>query len=142
MLEDPKLTVWMVNDDDRLAEGRGDLVIVPFKVDGMGVVDAASAAQGKVEVKEGGGRNGMHTAIGGERLLFPDLERSAAGGAIYGKVLAGDFHLEDNIGLLPGGGTGVGEKGDQTALEGAEAALDFAFGLRCGSDTMGNANEN
>jgi hypothetical protein len=139
MLNDPKLTIWMVDDDDGLAEGGGDLVTAALEVDGMGVVDAAAATQGKVEIKEGGGRNGMHSAIGGERLLLPDLERPAADGAIYGKVLACDFHLEDNIGLLPGGGTGVGKKGHQTALEGAETALDFAFSLRCGSNTMGDA---
>ena len=139
MLKDPKLTVWMVEDDDGLAEGRGDLVIAPLKVDGMGVVDAAAAAQGEVEIKERGWRNGMHSAIGRERLFLPDKEGPAAGGAIYGLILASDFHLEDNIGLLPGGSAGVGEKGDQTALEGAEAAFDFALGLRCGSDPMGDA---
>ena len=55
--------------------------------------------------------------------------RRVAGGEVYGAVLAGDLHLEDDIGLLPGGGAGVGEKSDKPALEGSEAALDLALGL-------------
>jgi len=66
---------------------------------------------------------------GRESLLLPEVERPAAGGAVYGAVLAGDLHLEDDIGLLPGGGAGAGEKGDKPALEGSEAALDLALGL-------------
>ena len=66
---------------------------------------------------------------GRESLLLPEVERPAAGGAVYCAVLAGDLHLEDDIGLLPGGGAGAGEKGDKPALEGSEAALDLALGL-------------
>ena len=95
----------------------------------MGVVDASETAQREVEIKECGGRNGTHSATGRESLLLPELERPAAGGAVYGAVLAGDLHLEDDIGLLPGGGAGAGEKGDKPALEGSEAALDLALGL-------------
>jgi hypothetical protein len=139
MLNDPELSVWMVDDDDGLAEGRGDIVVVPLKVDGMSAVDAAAAAQREVEIQERGGRHWTHSANGRERLLLPDLERPAAGGAVYGAVLAGDFHLEDGVGLLPGGGAGVGEKGDETSLEGSESALDLALGLRRRSHKMGDA---
>jgi hypothetical protein len=50
-----------------------------------------------------------------------------------------DFHLEDLVGGLVGGDLGVGEKGDEAFLEGAEAAFDFAFGLGGGCDEVGDA---
>jgi len=34
---------------------------------------------------------------------------------------------------------GVSHEGNEPPLEGAEAAFDFAFGLRCGSDKMGDS---
>lgn len=69
-------------------------------------------------------------------LLEPDLVWDAACGAGEGAVLACDFHLEDLVGLLEGFDFGVGQEGDQTFLEGAEASFDFAFGLRCWSDQV------
>ena len=86
-------------------------MVAPRKADGMGVVGASATARREVEIKEGGGRSGTHSAAGRERLLLPELERPAAGGAVYGAVLAGDLHLEDGIGVLPGGGAGVGREG-------------------------------
>ena len=54
----------------------------------MGVVDASATAQREVEIKEGGGRNGAHSATGRESLLLPELERPVAGGAVYGGAIA------------------------------------------------------
>ena len=50
-----------------------------------------------------------------------------------------EFHLEDLVGVLRGGDFGVGKEGDEAALEGAEAAFDFAFCLRSGRDEVGDA---
>ena len=69
---------------------------------------------------------GAHTAFAGEGLGLPDLGGDRAEGSVDGAVLAGDFHLEDLPGVLPGGDPGVGEEGEETFLEGAKAALDFA----------------
>jgi len=80
----------------------------------------------------------MQSALGGQRLFLPDLERPVASRAIDGAVLAGDFHLKDDVGLHPGGGAGVCEKGDETALEGAETAFDLTLSLRSRSDPMGD----
>jgi hypothetical protein len=53
--------------------------------------------------------------------------------------LAGDFHLEDFVGERVGVDFGVGEEGDEAFLESAEAAFDFAFGLRGWGDEVGDA---
>jgi len=70
---------------------------------------------------------------------LPDLDGDRGEGSVDGAVLAGDLHLEDVIGLAPSFGAGMGEQGDQTLLEGAETALDFAFGLGSRGDEMGDA---
>ena len=41
--------------------------------------------------------------------------------------------------MLVGGDFGVGQEGDEAALKSAEAAFDFAFGLRGGCDEVGDA---
>jgi hypothetical protein len=53
--------------------------------------------------------------------------------------LARDFHLEDFVGERVGVDFGVGEEGDEAFLESAEAAFDFAFGLRGWGDEVGDA---
>ena len=53
--------------------------------------------------------------------------------------MALEFHLEEFVGVLGGGDFGVGQEGDDAALDGAEAAFDFAFCLRGGCDEMGDA---
>jgi hypothetical protein len=47
--------------------------------------------------------------------------------------------LQHFIGLFPIDGPGVCQERYQAALEGAETALDLAFGLGCGCDQMGHA---
>lgn len=102
----------------------------------MGVVDATTAAQGEVKIEKRGKRNRPYTPDSRERLRLPYINRCCAEGAVDGAILAGDFHLKDNVSLHPCGGAGVGEQGDETSLKSAEAAFDFALGLRGGSDTM------
>lgn len=46
------MAIRMVNDCDGLAEGRRDVVIEAFEVDGMGVIDAAAAAQREMKIEE------------------------------------------------------------------------------------------
>ena len=103
------------------------------------MVDAALAAQGKMEVEQSRGGCGAQARGAGEEGVFPDLERDVAGVALAGAVLALEFHLENLVGVPGGGGFGVGEEGDEAALEGAEAAFDFAFCLRGGGDEVGDA---
>jgi hypothetical protein len=92
-----------------------------------------------VKVEKRGKRRRAHASRPRESLCLPYFDGFCSEGAVDGAVLAGDLHLEDDIGLLPGGGAGVGEKGNETSLEGSEAALDFALCLRSGSNKMCNA---
>jgi hypothetical protein len=57
---------------------------------------------------------------------------------VEGVVLAADLHLQDTVGLGEGADIGMSEKGDKAALEGAEAAFDFALGLGRWGDQMGD----
>lgn len=110
-----------------------------FEIDGVVVVDAALLAEGEVKVEQS--RSGCRTeALGaGQERVFPDGGWDEAGAALAGEVLALEFHLEDVVGVLWSGDFCVGEEGDDAALEGAEAAFDFAFCLRSGRDEMGDA---
>ena len=59
--------------------------------------------------------------------------------AIFGLVLAFDFHLKDLVGMLPIAHVGMGHESDEATLESAEPAFDFSFGLRSRGDKMGDA---
>ena len=84
----------------------------------------------KLEIEQGGVGRRAQGALVFEQRLFPNRDGDRAGAAIDGAVLAGDFHLEDLPGVLPGGDPGVGQEGDETLLEGAETALDFGSPTR------------
>ena len=135
MFEDPEPTTGMMEEGDGLVESGGDFVVVAVEVDGVVMIDAPGAAQGKVQIEERSGRGETHAAFPALRLGFPDFEGNLADGA----VLAGDLHLEDVLGLVPGLGAGMGEQSHQAALEGAKAALDLPLGLWGGCHQIGHA---
>ena len=62
MLQNPKAGLEMVQDSDGFALGGGDLVIAPFKVDGVIVVDPAQATEGEVKIQQSGLRTGAEGA--------------------------------------------------------------------------------
>ena len=53
--------------------------------------------------------------------------------------MAGQFVGQEFLCRSISGDFLVGQKGDDAFLEGAKAALDFAFGLRARGDQMGDA---
>ena len=65
--------------------------------------------------------------------------RGQAGGSADGAVLASQFAVEECSGGGVRGDFFVGQQREQPFLEGAEPAFDFAFGLRTGSDEVGDA---
>jgi len=70
---------------------------------------------------------------------LPDVVGTSVDGAAFGGVLSVNFHLEHFIGGLPIAHFGVGHKGDEPFLEGAEAPLNLPLGLGCGCDQVGDA---
>lgn len=68
--------------------------------------------------------------------LFPGGIGAEAGSAAEGSILVLNLAVQNDL----GGGIVtdffIGQDGDQPFLQGSKAALDFAFGLRGGSDQM------
>ena len=92
-----------------------------------------------MEIEQCGSGRGAQVALTGEGPGLPDLDGDRGEGTLHGAVLAGDLQLKDVIGVAPSFGAGMGEQGEETFLEGGEAALDLASGLGSGSDRMGDA---
>ena len=131
--------IWVVKDGDGFAFGRSDLVVAALEIDGVVIVDPAGAAQGEMQIQKRRCRTRAKRAGFLKASGLPDFPRDAVGGAAAGGVEAGDFHLKNGVCLLVVLNLGEGHEGDQTPLEGAKAAFDFSFCLRCGSDQMGDA---
>ena len=138
MFDDPEPELGVVDEGDGRFGSAGVLVIAALEIDGVVVVDAALLAEGKVQVEQRPGGCGAEALGAGQEGGFPDGEGDEAGAALAGAVLALEFHLKDVVGVLGGGGFGVGQEGDEAALEGAETAFDFAFCLRGGRDEVGD----
>ncbi len=138
MFDDPEPELGVVDEGDGRFGSAGVLVIAALEIDGVVVVDAALLAKGKVQVEQRRGRCGAEALGAGQQGVFPDGEGDEAGAALAGAVLALEFHLKDVVGVLGGGDFGVGQEGDEAALEGAETAFDFAFCLRGGRDEVGD----
>ena len=139
MLADPKTAVGMVYDGDDLAFRRCDLVAAPFKIDGVVIVDSSRSSQREVEIEESRERTGSEGAGIFEESFLPNSDRNEIGAAVFGLVLAGEFHLKDFVGMLPIAHVGVGHESDKPALESAKAAFDFSFGLRSWGDEVSDA---
>ena len=82
MLQNPKAGLGMVQDSDGFALGGSDLVIAPFKVDGVIVVDPARATEGEVKIQQSGLRTGAEGAGFLQEGLLPHLGRDFSGAAV------------------------------------------------------------
>ena len=139
VLDDPEFAGWMVDDGDGFFGGGRDLVVTAFEVDGVVVVDAPLVAKGEVEIEQWGHGSWAEAVGFGEKCALPYDVGDEAGAALTGEVLAVEFHLKDLVRLRGGGDFCIGKQGDHPSLKGAEAAFDFAFGLGCRGDEMGDA---
>ena len=126
----------MEEHGDEFAGCGGDLQGASIELDGVVVMDLASAAQREVEIKKRARGARAHSVVGVQKCLLEDLVGDQAGGGMACIVLAFDFHLEDFVGVGVRGNFGMGQKGDHAFLEGAKAAFDLAFGLRGRGDEM------
>jgi len=129
----------MVNNGDGLAFGRGDLVAASLKIDGVVIVDSSRGSQREVEIEKSREGTGPEGAGLFQESLLPNGDRDEICAAVSGLVLADEFHLKDFVGMQPTAHVGVGHESDETALESAEAALDFSFGLRSWGDEVSDA---
>ena len=129
----------MVYDGDGLAFGRGDLVAASFKIDGVVIVDSSRGSQREVKVKESREGAGPEGADIFQESFLPNGDRDEICAAVFGLVLADEFHLKDIVGMQPTAHVGVGHESDEAALESSEAAFDFSFGLRSWGDEVSNA---
>ena len=129
----------MVYDGDGLAFGRGDLVGASFKIDGVVIVDSSRGTQREVKIKKSWEGTGPEGADIFQESLLPNDDGDEICAAGSGLVLAGEFHLKNLVGLQPTAHFCVGQESDEAALESAEAALDFAFGLRGWGDEVSDA---
>ena len=105
----PEFPLRVVYDGDRLARSRGDLVIAPFKVDGVAVVDPPRGAQAEVEIEQWGWRTRPDARTPVKDLLLPDVIGHFCRRPAQRPVLACDFHLQNLIRLLPVLHPSVGE---------------------------------
>ncbi len=138
MRHDPELTLGMMNNGHGVPGGRADGPASTQEVDLVVRVDPPTQIKRQMEIQEAGvGTGAQHVALLG-LSLGAGLVRGQAGGAADGSILAGQFAGEEF--LSPGivGDFLVGQEGQEPLLEGAEAAFDFAFGLRAGRDQMGD----
>ena len=139
MLAHPKTAAGMVHDGDGLAFGRGDLVAATFKIDGVVVIDSSRGSQREVKVEKSREGAGPEGTCFFQKSLLPNRDRNEIGAAVFGLVLAGEFHLKDLVGMLPIAHVGVCHESDEAALESAEAAFDFSFGLWSWGDEVSDA---
>jgi len=109
------------------------------KVDLLIGVDATLEMQRQVQIQQAGVGTGLaYRALLGLRQRA-GLIRGEASGATDGAVKPGEFAVEYLLGARVVGDFFIGQQGKETVLEGAEAAFDFAFGLRTGSHEVRDA---
>ena len=128
----PKTGLRMMYEGHRPAAGGGEVPVLAQKIDRVVVVDPPAAAQGEVQIKQGGWRGGLQQAASAGTGLVPCLLRHFARRPARRPVLTPDFHLQDRVGLWPRADAGVRQQRDQPLLEGSETAFDLSLGLRSG----------
>ena len=137
--DDPELAVGMMDEGDGPALGGADGPAAAEEVDLVVGVAAAGEVQGQMKVEQARIRTGPQGVAPLGLGLGPGVIGRAAGGAAEGPVLSLQFLVQECLGGRVGGDALVGQQGDQTFLEGAEATFDLALGLRARGDQMGDA---
>ena len=109
------------------------------KVDLVVGIDAPFQMESQMQVQKSRRRTGTRGDSFFGQGFFPSGIGAEAGGAAEGSILSLNLSIQNDL----GGGIVtdffIGQEGHQTFLQGSKAALDFAFGLRAGSDQMSDA---
>jgi hypothetical protein len=134
--DDPELALGMVNEGHGMPSGGTDRITATEEINLVVGVDASSEMQRQMEIQQAGIRTRMQYGA----VFFLSFGAGVVGGQVGGAadsaILAGQFAGQQ---FLCGGVSGdffVGQKGDDSFLEGAKATFDFAFGLWAGRDQM------
>jgi len=125
-----------MDEGDGGSLGGSDVPASAKKVDLVVGVDPSFQMESQMEVQQGCRWTGTRHGALFRQGFLPGRIRAEAGGAANGGVLALNLSVEHD---LCGGiviDFFVGQNGHQAFLQGSKTALDFAFGLRTGSDQM------
>ena len=108
------------------------------KVDLVIGVDASFEMESQMEVQQGSRRTGTRDGALFCHGLLPGRIGAEAGGAANGGVLALNLAVEHDLCGRIVADFFIGQDGHQAFLQGSKTAFDLAFGLRAGSDQMGD----
>jgi len=136
---DPELALGMVDEGDGMASSSADGPTAAQEINLVVGVDASGQVECQMEIQQA--RIGTRTQDGAFFFLSfgAGVIRGQTGGAADGAVLAGQLVGQQFLCGSVGGDFLKSQQGDETVLEGAKAAFDFAFGLGAGRDQMRDA---
>jgi hypothetical protein len=140
MGDDPEALVGVMDEGDALGAAGGHGPVLAEEIQGVVGVETALEVEGQMEIEQWDWGWGAQAGAFFLEGFIPSLVGGQAGGAADMVVVVPvDLGLEQLVGLGVVLDALVGQEGDQTSLEGAEAALDLAFGLGVGGDAVGHA---
>lgn len=139
MRDDPEALVGVVDDSDDFVVGGADGPVLTEEVQGVISVETALEVEGQVEVQQGHrGHRAVVIAIFLQGEVPSRVWGETGGAADVVLVVPSDMGLEEAVGVFVVSDFFVSQEADQTVLEGAEAAFDFAFGRSVGSHPVGS----
>lgn len=137
--DDPEALERVVDDGHELVGHGGDGPVFAKEVEGVVGIEAALEIEGQVEIEQGhGGRRAVVIAFFHEREVPGGVGGRAGRAADVVLVVPSDLGLEEGIGRGEVGDFLIGKVGDQTLLERAEVAFDFALGGGVWGDAVGD----
>ena len=119
--------------------GGSDVPALAKKVDLVVGVDPSFQVESQMEVQQGCGRTGTRERAFFCRGFLPGGIGAEAGSATEGGILALNLSVEHGLCGGIAADFFISQDCHQAFLQGSEAAFDLAFGLRTGSDQMGNS---
>ena len=129
----------MVDDGDGRASGECDVPAPAQEINLLVGIDPAAKLKREMKVQQGAGGTETHRRAFLFERFVPSVVWGQSGSAADGGVLMRDLAVENFLGGRIGAHLFKGQQCEQSFLESAEAAFDFAFGLGAGSHEVGDA---